>query len=168
MAASLITVTGAEGLARLARALKQTGRNDLRKDMLRGVRRASKPMIPAARAAAEQHLPHRGGLAADVAGAKWVVRTRLQGRGAGVRITGAWSSSGRQHDLAKMDTGLLRHPVWGHPVHGAGAVWVAQPIRPRWFSDAMNDLGPEVREQLEQVINEIAARLEGFSFYGSS
>lgn len=161
MATTQITVTGAEGLARLSRALKAAGRNDLRKDLLRGIRKASKPMIPAARAAAAEALPHRGGLAEEVSGAKWVVRTRLQGRGAGVRITGAWTSGGRQHDLAKMDTGLLRHPTWGHPVHGPGAIWVAQSIRPRWFSDAMEKLAPEIRQELVNVIDEVAKRLEG-------
>jgi hypothetical protein len=160
MATTLITVTGAEGLARLGRALKEAGRNDLRKELLRGVRRASKPMIPAARRAAAESLPHRGGLAADVAGAKWVVRTRLQGQGAGVRITGAWTSEGRQHDLSKMDSGLLRHPVWGHPVHGPGAVWVGQAIKPRWFSDAMQALAPEIRGELSKVIDEVSKKLE--------
>lgn len=160
MATTLITVTGAEGLARLSRALKAAGRNDLRKDLLRGLRKASKPMIPAARSAAAESLPHRGGLAEDIAGAKWVVRTRLQGRGAGVRITGAWSSSGRQHDLSKLDTGLLRHPVWGHPVHGPGAIWVGQAIKPRWFSNAMEALAPEIREELLTVIDEVAKRLK--------
>lgn len=155
MAASQITVTGAEGLARLARALRDAGRNDLRKELLRGVRKASKPMIPAARQAAATSLPHRGGLAEEVAGAKWVVRTRLQGRGAGVRITGAWSSEGRQHDLSKMDSGLLRHPVYGHR-----AKWVGQPIKPRWFSDAMERLAPEIRGELEKVIAEVSKKLE--------
>ena len=154
--ATLITVTGAEGLARLARAVKAAGRNDLRKDLLRGVRKGSKPMIPDARAAAAESLPHRGGLAADVAGAKWVVRTRMQGRGAGVRITGTWTSEGRLHDLSKLDTGLLRHPVYGHRKQR----WQAQAIRPRWFSDAMEALAPEIRDELLEVIDEVAQRLE--------
>lgn len=156
--ASLITVTGADGLARLGRALKQAGNNDLRKELLRGVRKASKPMIPAARTAAAEALPHRGGLAADVAGAKWVVRTRLQGQGAGVRITGAWTSEGKQHDLAKMDSGLLRHPVWGHKE--LGRKWAAQAIKAGWFTNAMNGLAPEIRDQLEQVIDDISKKLE--------
>ena len=159
MAATLITVTGADGLARLGRALRQAGRNDLRKELLRGVRRASKPMVPAARAAALEGLPKRGGLAADVSGAKWVVRTRLQGRGAGVRITGAWSSDGRQHDLSKMDSGVIRHPTWGR--RGIGD-WEAQTagVRARWFSDAMNALAPEIREELAKVIDDVAQKLE--------
>jgi hypothetical protein len=160
VATTHITVTGADGLARLSRALKDAGRNDLRKDLLRGIRKASKPMIPAARAAAAEALPHRGGLAEEISGAKWAVRTRLSGRGAGVRITGAWSSGGRQHDLSKLDAGLLRHPVWGHPVHGPGAIWVGQAIRPRWFSDAMNALAPEIRQELVNVIGEVAQRLQ--------
>lgn len=154
MAASLITVTGAEGLARLGRALKQTDRRDLRKELLRGVRRAAKPMVPAARAAAAEHLPHRGGLAAQVAGAKWNVRTRLQGRGAGIRVTGAWTSEGQQHDLSKMDSGHLRHPVYGHRDR-----WVGQSIRPRWFSDAMNDQAPNIRSELVDVIEDVSRKL---------
>lgn len=158
MARTSITVTGAQSLARLGRALKEQGRADLRKDLLRGVRKASKPMVPAARAAAEEWLPHSGGLAADIAGARWGVRTRLQGRGAGVRITGAWTSGGRKHDLAAMDSGELRHPVWGHTE--LDRKWVAQEIHAGWFSDAMNNLAPEIRQELLQVIDEIARRLK--------
>ena len=154
-----ITVTGKEGLARLARALRDLDEKDLRLELLRGLRKASKPMVPAARAAALTGLPKRGGLAADVAGAKWGVQTRLGGQGTGVRIVGAWSSDGKQHDLAKMDSGVIRHPVWDH--REAGRKWEAQTagVTAGWFSNAMQALAPEFRDEIQNVMDEITDKL---------
>ena len=148
-------VTGAAELQRLAVALRAAGRQDLRKDLLRGLRNGAKPMVPAARQAAATHLPKRGGLAADIAGAKWGIRTRAgTGRGAGVRIVGAWGT----HDMAALDSGLLRHPTFGRRGRGD---WKDQKIPAHWFTDAMQHLAPEFRDQLEEVIDDVANRLAG-------
>jgi hypothetical protein len=144
-----VASTGTAELARLSAALRATGRNDLRKELLRGLRNGAKPMVPAAREAALAALPKRGGLAADVAGAKWAVRTRLSGNPS-VRLTGGWAS----HDMAALDSGLLRHPVFGHRRR-----WVSQPIPPHWFTDAMNQLAPEFRDELLKVIDDMARRM---------
>jgi hypothetical protein len=144
-----VASTGTEQLKRLAIVLRATGRNDLRKELLRGLRNGAKPMVTVARGAALSALPKRGGLAADIAYANWAVRTSLSGNPR-VRLTGGWAG----HDMAVLDSGLLRHPVYGNRHR-----WVSQAIPPHWFTDAMNQLAPEFRDELLKVIDDIARRM---------
>jgi len=148
-----VTVTshGAEKLFRLGAALKAAGNKDLERELRRAMQRSGKPLVAAARWGARRRLPVRGGLAARVAASKFGVRTRTVGkRGSAVRIVG---TSG--YDLQGMDDGLVRHPVFGNRKK-----WVNEPVRPGWFSDALEGKAPEVRSEIEKAINIVAAKLE--------
>jgi hypothetical protein len=143
-----VTTSGSKELAQLAAALKAFDRNDLRKELLRGLREGAKPMVPAARGAAAAALPKRGGLAADVAGARWATRNSL-GANASVKLIGAWSG----HDMAALDSGRLRHPTFGH------RPWKDQAIPAGWFTTAMDRLAPGFRDALSRVIDDISKKL---------
>ena len=159
---------GGEQLLALSTALKAMDRRDLSNDMLRGLRKAAKPMVVGARAAALTGLPRRGGLAELVAGANWRSATSRTGRRAGVRIIGAWTSEGRQHDLKAMNSGVIRHPVYGRFILPGGVrlsrkqwAWVAQTagVTPLWFTEAMENFAPEIQANLVKVLDDIAHEL---------
>lgn len=145
-----IRVTGGERLEHLGAALKEAGRNDLRKELLRGVRTETRTLPPKIRASAETTLPRRGGLAANVAASRIAVRTRLAGRQIGVRVTGAGAAP-----LRRLNAGSVRHPTYGHPP------WTTQPVRAGWFDHPIEADAIPVRQGIVAAIDRVGAKLEG-------
>jgi HEAT repeat protein len=142
-------VVGAEDLAAVAKALRQAGDKDLRKELYRGLRRAVKPLIADARQHARDTLPKAGGLNERVARSKFRVTVRGAGRNPGVRIT----ATGLDR---RLDTdGRIRHPVYGNR-----DAWVQQQVKPHWFQTPMQAGAGEVRRELQRVVDDIAKRLE--------
>jgi len=145
-----VRVTGAEQLERVYKAVREAGDNEIRKDMLRGLRNTTKPLIAAVRIAARDDLPSAGGLAADVAAGKYAARTRTSGQSAGVRITGVWAG----HDVEALDRGVLRKPVFGNR-----SVWVLQSVTPGFFSRTLADKAPTVQADLLAVMEDVVQRI---------
>lgn len=142
-------VVGAEELAAVAKALRQAGDKELRKELYRGLRRAAKPLIAEARQHARDTLPKSGGLNERVARSKFKVAVRGAGRNPGVRITATGLDK-------RLDTeGRIRHPVYGNR-----EVWVQQKVKPHWFETPMAAGAPEVRRELQKVVEDIARKLE--------
>jgi hypothetical protein len=144
-----VKVTGADALARLSRDLKDAGEKDLRRELLRGIQRAAKPAREAAKTAARNELPRRGGLNDRVAASKFTARTRTGGKNPGVRITGKG-----ELDLPALDRGRLRHPLFGNRRR-----WYEQRIDAGWFTKAMEDLAPQIRRELLKAIDDVRAKL---------
>jgi len=139
-------ITGADDLEKLARRLKEEGRDDLRKELLRGIRDAGKDTIPKVREEMLRSLPRRGGFAAEAAKAPIGVRTRATGKNAGVRIArtrGDWLNRGR-----------LRHPLYGNRGH-----WYQQAVPSGWFERAIEGDAPQIRAAVIKVMNDIAAKI---------
>jgi len=137
-------VTGADAFFRLSKALKEAGKAELRKELNKGMREASKPLIRQARAAALRELPHRGGLAQRIAKAPMRAQVRTGAETAGVRIVTT------SHDTAATDSGRLRHPVYGHKDR-----YVEQQVTPGWFSQTLSNGAPAVRPELEKAIQSV-------------
>lgn len=148
-----MTVSG-EGAAQLrvlAQRLKAAGAGGgLRRELLRGIKAAADPVLGDVRTAAGADLPHRGGLAARVAGSKFSVQVRTGVNTTGVRIRGqsAWN-------IAAMNRGVLRHPVFGNR-----DVWVTQAIRPSWFDHPIEVKAEPVRLAVVAVVDDVTRRLE--------
>jgi hypothetical protein len=144
-----VRIDGVEKLAVVARRLRETGDKGLRAEMYRGLRRASKPLIADTREYARKTLPKRGGLAERVARSKFKVSVRGAGRNPGVRITATGLDT-------RLDTqGRDRHPVFGNR-----EVWVQQKVKPHWFEIPMRAGAPKVRRELDQVVTDVARKLE--------
>lgn len=143
-----VKVNGANQLAALTRRLKAAGEGGLKRDLLRGLREGTKPMVEAARSSALEHLPKQGGLNQEVASSKIAVRTRTSGGNPGVRVVGL-----SKHNIAAMDRGRLRHPTFGHEP------WVSQHIKPGWWTDALMGEAPKVRQALLAVMDETTRRI---------
>jgi hypothetical protein len=141
-------VHGADQFLRLSKALKEAGQTGLRKELNKGLREATKPLIAQTRVAASR-LPQRGGLAARVAKTPQRVQVRT-GRDPGVRIVVPKSSSGAR----AADAGQVRHPVFGNR-----KVWVTQKVTGGWFSDTLRDGASVVRPKLRDALEAIADRV---------
>jgi hypothetical protein len=144
-----LVVHGGEQLEKVARRLKEIGDKELRKELFSGIQRAAKPMKLAAQQAARSKLPRRGGLNEWVASSKFTVSVR-SGKFPAARVTGKKSG----HDLAALNRGRLRHPLYGDRGH-----WYTQQIDANWFSDAMAAQAPAVREEIVAILDDIARRI---------
>lgn len=148
-------IKGANQLGDLAKRLKAEGEGGkgLRKEMLRELRAAAKPLADDAKTAVKglpTKPPEDTGLRRRTAGLV-KVRTRTSGRRVGVRIT-----------VGKLDgTNLPRRMnkgTWRHPVHGSDT-WVTQTIKPGWFDDTMRAGSAKVRFRARQVLKNTANRI---------
>lgn len=151
------SVRGADQLEALGRRLKAAGGNELRKDLLRGIRASNKGTIARIRASARAELPSSGGLAEIVAQSRIGTRTRLVGRGAGVTITGTSKSV---RGLRSLNEGQLRHPVFARAENRNHWAWVTQPVRPHWFDKPVEEDLPSIRTAIEHVMQDVARRIE--------
>lgn len=145
-----ITIVGAHRLDELAKNLKEAGGSrGLKLELNRALRRASLPLTRAARAGARDTLPRKGGLAAEVAGGRFSVQIRTTGKQVGLRFVAK-----SQHDIAAMDRGRLRHPVFGHRDR-----WVTQRIRPHWFDVPVERAAEHVRPLLLEAMDKVAKQI---------
>ena len=145
-------------LVALARDLRRAGATSLRRELYSGLGRAAKPLAQAVKDSAGRDLPQRGGLAARVAGSS--ITTRLSaGRTPSLRIT-ARERKGKKIDLAALDRGGVRHPLFGNREH-----WYpkrgAQPVKPQWFTRPVRDGADAVRAELLKVVDAIEAQIKG-------
>lgn len=143
-------VRGAEKFEKVAKALKQAGDKELRKELYSSINRATKPMRANAKKSAERNLPRAGGLNKRVARARMSTR-RVTGKNPGVKIVAKGMDQ-----LALMDSGMVRHPVWGNRGR-----WVNQPIPDAegWFSKPMEDGKPEAAREIVHALDGVAKKL---------
>lgn len=147
-----VEVRGSKELGDLSRKLKDTGRNDLRKTLLKAIRDAGKPILKKAQDRAEADLPQTGGLAAQVAGSKFSVRTSLAMSGAAVRLM-VINNKGL---IKSTNAGSIRHPVFGNT-----DVWVQQSVKGGWFSDTAQRSAPVMRAEIIKAMRKVARQVEG-------
>lgn len=144
-----LRIEGAEDLAKVAKALRQVGDKELKRELFAGLNRATKPLKEEARRSAERTLPKRGGLAKRIA--KTSMRTR---RRTGEANPAVWIQAKTD---PRPDRGELRHPVFEQP--GRPVVWVSQKVTPGWFTRPMEAGADEVRRELAKVIDDVADKI---------
>lgn len=145
-----IVARGEEDLYLLARRLKDAGRNDLKKELLRGIRESNKATISAIRRNAEATLPSRGGLASLVAKSRIGTRTRLSANRVGVQIKGTGSIG-----LASINEGRLRHPVFGNR-----KAFVSQTVESGWFDEPIEHDLPQIVAGINKAMARVRDNIE--------
>lgn len=137
-----IRINGAMQMRVLGTELRAMGveGKGFRRQLLAGIRAAAAPAPAAAKAHARQVLPKSGGLNTLIANDRVSVRSRLTGKGVGVRVVNPKGGT-------RLDEGQVRHPV-----HGNRKNWVLQQVRPGWFSTPMEQTGPAVTAAVVGVI----------------
>jgi hypothetical protein len=110
--------------------------------------------VDAAKESAREHLPKRGGLNVWVAdGSKIAVRNRISATNTvGMRIVATKGN----HDLEDMDTGSIKHPVFGN----RKVTWPTQDVYQGWFTKPLNDALPMVQADVVMAMNIIGRRIE--------
>lgn len=147
-----LQIKGAEQLGDLAKALRSAGDTGkgLKRELYRGLNRATKPLRADARASALAVLPQSGGLAAQVFKSRLSTKI-LTGRNPAVAIAGKSGSA-----AAQTDRGHVKHPVYGNK-----RVWVTQQVDGAgWFTDTMKSAAPTVRKELVQAIDNVADQIK--------
>lgn len=150
-----IEIEGADQLRALARALKDAGDTQLRKELMKAAQRSTRPVKAEVSASARRTLPSRGGLNVWVASTKVQTKTRTGGRNVGVTITGR---PGRRmtptSDVRAINRGRLRHPTYGH------GPWVTQPVRPGFWDEVMEGpLADRARREFTDAMDRIARQI---------
>lgn len=148
-----VTIRGASQLAALAARFKAAGDGGARRDLLRGIRTAAKPLVGVAKESARTNLPHTGGLNEVIASSKFGIRTRTSGSTPGVRVVAV---SG--HDIDAIDKGQIRHPDYAKGPRETWT-WSTQPVAPGWFTRALMTQAPAVRVQIIAAMHLTARRV---------
>lgn len=144
-----LTIHGVDQLQAVTRALREIGDKDLRRELYKGLNRATKPLKEKAKDAARSKLPRRGGLNDYVAAA--TIRTSSRGGGANPGVSLKVTKG--KHDLKAIDQGKVRHPVFGH------GPMVTQSVTPGWFTKTLEDSADPVRKELVDVLDDMAKKV---------
>lgn len=131
-----------------ARALRQAGDKKLRASWAAAIRAASKPAGAAVLESAGRELPQRGGLGRRVAASKITVQAAAMRAAVSLRSP---------NDLAAIDSGVLRHPVFARK--GKHAAWIAQAVRPGAFRRPFDEQAPAVRQQILAATGDVMQEL---------
>lgn len=144
-----LTIRGAEDFGRLARDLKQAGRQDLRKELFRALNSSTKPARRAALDGLEDYLPDN--YAAELRPGLSISATGRRGKNPSVRIR----AKGRRRNrlIGPLNRGRLRHPLFGH------SPWFDQQVKPGWWNDPMQRQADDVRRALVAAMREVASKI---------
>jgi len=153
-------MTGATQLANLSKALRAAGQNELRKQLLASIRKATAPAKTGIPDSARRTLPRRGGANEYFANAiKVASRTSLSGQQATVRLVAA---DPPDHDIQSIDRhGRLRHPTRKGPGWSETnrEVWRNTKVEPGFFTNYCLSLAPEARRQIAAGTNYALAQI---------
>jgi hypothetical protein len=144
-----LQIRGAEKFGEVAKALKQAGDKELRKELYSSLNRAAKPMVADAKKSAAAKLPKSGGLNKRVAKARMSIRRRAGSRPS-VKIVASGMSQ-----LGLINRGRVRHLVYGR----APMVDQAIPEAKDWFTEPMQARAGEVRREIVKAIDTVARKL---------
>jgi hypothetical protein len=152
-----IEVTGADQLRAVSKQLRTVAEpKAMRKELVTGLREATKPAVPAVRAAALA-LPAHGqkhtGLRQNMAAATGV-QVRTSGRAAGVKVRLSRQRLGAQARPAQ----LMNRAAWRHPTFGHGP-WAVQRGAPGWFERANLSQARTVRAGVQRTLDRIEKSL---------
>lgn len=152
----------ASELESVARHLRRAGDGELVRELTAAIRRAVQPVPDQIRAGLKPKLPDPY---AEVLGAGLALRVSVVTGERDPRVTlsaqaRGISGSGRRttgrRRVRRLDSGVLEHPLFGDRSH-----WYKQPVEPGFFSGPARDAAPRVRREIEQALEDVAAKATG-------
>lgn len=152
----------------LARALKDAGETGLRRELFKAINDAGQTVGKEIRNV--EHLkPYMPDRYAEILAGDLALRvSKRTGTNPGVTLRALGRV--RNRHVARINEGILRHPVYGTEAqveaapsgrHGAGWTWVSQDIRGGFFDDPVERAGPEVRRQIEDAVQQTIRKITG-------
>ena len=147
-----IHIRNSEKIALVARRLRQMGTDrTIVNNMTKNIKRIAGRLKEPIRQSARDTLPKAGGLGEWVSKSTITTSVRRSPRTAGVRIIVGKG----EHDIAAMDAGSIRHPLWGNRKH-----WYPQTVNPHFGTNALHgQIADEVREAVSEAIDEAVAEV---------
>ncbi|HEX6968603.1 MAG TPA: hypothetical protein VF174_07325 [Micromonosporaceae bacterium] len=148
-----VQVRSGRDLGAVRQALREVGAKGLGKQLSQGLRKAARPLVAEVRKELPTTMP--SGYAPTLSRSlrhRTTVRSRRMDATVVWQLYGAGRKSNR--DVAALNRGTLRHPVFGRRSR-----WVAQPVRPGMVDRPVDRLGPEITRQMQAVVDDIAARI---------
>lgn len=153
MAAEL-RIEGADKFGKLARQLRLLGDKELRSELYRGINRSVKPLTEDVKKATPRYLPRR--YAFELSKSLKVRARRRAGRNPAVYLVAkANNPRGKERDLASLNRGRLRHPLFGNRRY-----WYDQDVSPNWWDDPLLEGADEVRREIVNILDEIGEKLQ--------
>lgn len=146
----MIRVEGGEDFSRVARELKDAGRQDLRKEMFRALQSSTKPARQQVLDDIPDFMP--GDYAATLAGDLRLSATAKGGKDPSIRMRAKGKRKNRF--VAMYERGNLRHPLYGNRGR-----WFNQSIEPGWFSAPLRAQAPQINEQLTEAMQRVAQQI---------
>lgn len=150
---SFLDATSSE-LEALAARLRVLGEGGLQRELSDAIQHAAEPLPQAIRRGLAPRLPNRYAAELD---ADLSFRTRRYG--GTVTFTGHTS---RNRSLARLDRGVLGHPVFGMRSRAnlrRWAAWEDQSVGPGWFTRPIEDSQERIREEIETAMKRIGDSL---------
>lgn len=135
----------------LAKRLRAAGMLGVRSEMVAGLRRAARPLIPDIQASARSSLPRGGGMNDYMARRRPSVSVRTGPATAGVSIR--YSGKG-----SYSDTGQWRHPVFGHRDRWATTSY---PPAVDWYPKGAEQGTPAARREMDAILAAVAVQVNG-------
>lgn len=134
-----IRTEGTEQLEELSHALREAADKDLTNNVRRSMRDVAKPVGQLVVREGATVMPKGGGFATRVEGSKVGVSSAIASKR--VHVTISLRNPGS--DLASLDRGILRHPVF--KTANRPLIWRSQAVPQKAFSNALKTQAPVVR-----------------------
>lgn len=149
-----LRIEGADKFGKLAKQLRVLGDKELKRELYRGINRAVKPLTEDVKKETPQFLPRR--YAFELAKSLRVRARRRAGNNPAVYLVGkAKTPKGKDRDLASLNRGRLRHPLFGNR-----GFWYDQKVSPNWWDDPLFRGADQVREEIVNTLDELARKIE--------
>lgn len=146
-------VEGGDEMKKVAKALKQAGDKELSREFSRGMSRAVKPLMQMVKVSAPLFLPDR--YAAELSASLRGRTKRRMGKNPRLELVGsARTKQGKKRDLASLNRGRLRHPLYGDRGH-----WFDQKVRKDWWTHPLISGAPIARREVERSMGEVAKKI---------
>lgn len=148
-----VKVIGSEDLRRVAKTIRQRGAKEIQKEMLKGIRDATKQVGQEVRKDLPSHLPDRY---AQVLGKalRFTTRTKTSGWPE-ITVTARAKGKVQPRAIAAINRGTLRHPLYGNRKH-----WYAQRVTPKFFDTPAERVLRDVQRAAAKAVERAAAQLE--------
>lgn len=167
----MLAATGGDELRALALALKRAGDKPMGQRLRRQLTAATGDFEQQAKDAFIAAMPSRGGYA-GVLGRAFRVRISVRASSSDARVTAIGYADGRKErrDLPRLESGVLRHPVFGRsrrltagPRAGTAIrnPWATTKVQPGAWQRTVDDTGQRVHERMLAVLDEISSEVMG-------
>jgi hypothetical protein len=146
-------ISGADQARAAARDLRRIAARDLEREFKRATADAVKPLPDMVRTAASGVLPHRYDAVLSPKIRMRVSTSTAVRSAAGVKVTIYASGKVEHRDVAALNRGTLRHPLFGRRKW-----WYAQRVSPGMVDRPVEELRGQVIADIDKAADEIAAR----------